>query len=81
MGGQDVLVSRAGWSGELGFEIYTRAETDALALWDHLVETGAAHGLEVQSLESLGIRRIEAGILDNGTDIDSTMTPFGAGRG
>ena len=81
MGGQKVLVSRTGWSGELGFEIYTRAETDALALWDHVVAAGAAHGLEVQSLESLGIRRIEAGILDNGTDIDPTVTPFGAGLG
>lgn len=81
MGGQDVLVSRTGWSGELGFEIYTRAETDAVALWDHVVVAGASHGLEVQSLESLGIRRIEAGILDNGTDIDPTMTPYAAGLG
>lgn len=81
MGGQDVLVSRTGWSGELGFEIYTLPDTDGLALWDHVLEAGQAQGLAVKSLECLGIRRIEAGILDNGTDTDPTMTPFGAGLG
>jgi aminomethyltransferase len=81
MGGQHVLVSRTGWSGELGFEIYTLPDTDGPALWDHVLEAGQAHGLAVKSLECLGIRRIEAGILDNGTDVDPTMTPFGAGLG
>ena len=81
MGGQEVLVSRTGWSGELGFEIYTLPGTDGPALWDHVLEAGRAHGLAVQSLESLGIRRIEAGILDNGTDMDTAMTPFEAGLG
>ncbi|MEI7760831.1 MAG: aminomethyltransferase family protein [Thermoleophilia bacterium] len=81
MGGQDVLVSRTGWSGELGFEIYTLPGTDGAALWDHVLAAGETHGLAVQSLESLGIRRIEAGILDNGTDMDSAMTPFAAGLG
>lgn len=37
--------------------------------------------LKVASLDSMGIRRIEAGILDYGTDIDRTMTPFQAGLG
>ena len=81
MGGQDVLVTRTGWSGELGFEIYTLPGTDGLALWDHVVAAGAAHGLRVQGLESLGIRRIEAGILDNGTDMDPSLTPYAAGLG
>ncbi len=81
IGGQDVLVSRTGWSGELGFEIYTLPGTDALAVWDRVVAVGAAHGLRVQGLESLGIRRIEAGILDNGTDMDPSLTPFAAGLG
>jgi aminomethyltransferase len=81
MGGQPVGVSRTGWSGELGFEIYTLPGVDGSALWDHIHMAGAAHGLAVQALESLGIRRIEAGILDNGTDMDPTMTPFAAGLG
>lgn len=81
MGGQEVLVTRTGWSGELGFEVYTEPGIDGGALWDHILQAGAAHGLGVQSLASLDIRRIEAGILDNGTDMGPSMTPFAAGLG
>jgi glycine cleavage system aminomethyltransferase T len=81
MGGQQVVVTRTGWSGELGFEVYTDREVDGPSLWDHLLAAGATHGLAVQGLGSLGIRRIEAGILDNGTDMDPTLTPWAAGLG
>ena len=81
MGGQEVIVSRTGWSGELGFEVYTLPGVDGSALWKHLVTTGQPHGLQVQSLGSLGIRRIEAGILDNGTDMTPDLTPYAAGLG
>lgn len=79
--GQDVVLSRTGWSGELGFEAYTLPGTDGAAVWDSLLAAGEPHGLAVEGLDSLGIRRIEAGILDNGTDIDPTLTPFEAGLG
>jgi aminomethyltransferase len=79
---QDVYVSRTGWTGELGFEIYAQGETtDCDRLWDHLMAVGARHGMIFGSLSSMEIRRIEAGILDNGTDFDLTMTPFEAGLG
>lgn len=81
MGGQPVLISRTGWSGELGFEIYTAEGVDAAALWDHLLDAGADHDLAVLSLEALGIRRIEAGILDNGSDMNPSLTPFDVGLG
>ncbi len=78
--GQDVYVSRTGWTGELGFEVYTKGEsTDCGRLWDHLMAVGRPHGMIVGSISSMAIRRIEAGILDNGTDFDLTMTPFEAG--
>ncbi len=80
-GGQECLVTRTGWTGEMGFEIYSNPQIDHLALWDHLLESGRPFGMGFGSLESMGIRRIEAGILDNGTDIDTTMTPFEAGLG
>ncbi len=80
-GGQDLLISRTGWTGELGFEIYTNDKTDGEALWCHVMAAGEATGLVSSALESMGIRRIEAGILDNGTDIDPSMTPFDAGLG
>lgn len=80
--GQEVYVSRTGWTGEIGYEIYTQGDaTDCGRLWDRLLETGGAHGMIVASLASMEIRRIEAGILDSGTDFDRTMTPFEAGLG
>ena len=80
LGGQNLYVSRTGFTGELGFEIYSDgARTDHLALWDHLMKVGAPYGMTFSSTRSLTIRRIEAGILGNLTDIDTTMTPFEAG--
>ena len=80
LGGQELYVSRTGFTGELGFEINSdSAQTDHLALWDHLMKVGTPHGMVFSSTRSLTIRRIEAVILGNLTDIDTTMTPFEAG--
>ena len=80
LGGQRLYVSRTGFTGELGYEIYCNGEaTDHLALWDHLMAAGEPHGMEFSSTRSMTIRRIEAGILGNMTDMDTTMTPFQAG--
>jgi glycine cleavage system aminomethyltransferase T len=82
LGGQDLLVTRTGWTGELGFEIYTQgADTDCDALWHHLMKHGEPHGMAFKTIDAMSIRRVEAGILDNGTDIDPSMTPFEAGLG
>jgi len=81
-GGQELLVSRTGWTGEMGIEIYSDgANTDHQALWEHLIAAGTPSGMAFSSAESMGIRRLEAGILDNGTDMDSSMTPYEAGIG
>jgi len=80
--GQRLYVSRTGWTGELGYEIYTDgANTDCRRLWDHLFKVGSPHGMVFGSLGAMGIRRIEAGILDNLSDFDMSMTPFQAGLG
>ena len=80
LGGQTLYVSRTGFTNELGYEIYSNgAQTDHLALWDHLMACGAPHGMEFSSTHALTIRRIEGGILGNGTDITPDMTPFEAG--
>ena len=82
LGGQELYVSRTGWTGELGFEIYSQgAKTDYRRLWDHLIEAGTPHGMVFSSAASMEPRRIEAGILDNGTDMDMSMTPYQAGLG
>jgi len=81
MGGQRFLISRTGWTGELGFEIYVPETADHGALWHHVMDTGAPWDLHFASMAPMDIRRIEAGILDNGVDMDTTMTPFAAGIG
>ena len=81
IGGQPVLITRTGWTGELGFEIYTRPGIDTDALWDHMTAAGASHGMLDIGLDAMDIRRIEAEILNNGSDMDRTMTPFEAGLG
>ena len=80
IGGQEVYVSRTGWTGELGYEIYTQgAATDGPSLWEHFVTSGRDHGMIIGAMQSMNIRRIEAGILDSGSDFDTSMTPFEAG--
>ena len=84
IGGQTLWVSRTGWTGEVGIEIYSNSgpePTDHDALWDHLFASGEQFGMEFSTSSSMGIRRIEAGILDNGSDIEPDLTPFSAGLG
>ena len=77
MGGQPVLISRTGWTAELGFEVYNMdPNVDGNALWSHLLEAGAPHGMEVLSTYSMNPRRIEAGIMNYGTDMGWDTTPF-----
>ena len=82
--GQRLWVSRTGWTGEAGIEIYCNSgpePTDHDALWDGLLACGAPFGMEFSSSSSMGLRRIEAGILDNGSDIEPGLTPYAAGLG
>ncbi len=86
--GQRLYVSRTGWTGELGYEIYSvgtntsiDTPTDHHKLFHDVMEAGKPHGIAYGSMASMEIRRIEAGILDNITDFDHTMTPFEAGLG
>lgn len=88
IGGQRLYASRTGWTGELGYEIYTVeqpssifAKTDHRLLWDKLMDTGKLHGMVYGSMASMETRRLEAGILDNITDFDVSMNPFQAGLG
>lgn len=83
-GGQPVIISRTGWTGEVGFEWYTlpeEAPVDGEALWNHVLKAGAPHGLSICGLDSMDIRRIESGILNNVSDMDETMNPYQAGLG
>ena len=82
LGGQQLYISRSGFTNELGFEIYSDGfTTDHLALWDHLMDCGKQFGMELSATRAMTIRRIEAGIFGNLTDIDTTINPFEAGLG
>ena len=82
IGGRRLYISRTGWTSELGFEFYTDGDnTDCPKLFADIMAAGEAHGLIFGSISSMEIRRIEAGILDNLTDFDASMSPFAAGLG
>jgi glycine cleavage system aminomethyltransferase T len=78
--GMDVVVSRTGFTAELGYEIYLRnASRDGVRLWNTVWEAGRPHDLRV--IGPCHIRRIEAGILSWGNDITYDTNPFEVGYG
>ena len=73
-------VTRTGYTGEDGFEIYV--ESDAAAqLWDVLMEAGAAHGLVPAGLGARDTLRLEAGLRLYGQDMDDHTDPYSCGLG
>jgi glycine cleavage system aminomethyltransferase T len=73
--GMDLIVSRTGYTSELGFEIYTRnAKREAEQLWDAVLQAGEPHGLAV--IGPCHIRRIEGGILAFGADMWFDTNPY-----
>ena len=78
--GRRALVSRTGYTGEDGFELYVRAE-DAAPVWDALLEAGARLGLLPAGLGARDTLRLEAGLLLHGNDMDKTVTPLEVGLG
>lgn len=79
--GQEIIVTRTGYTNELGWEFYTESHHDADAIWQHLKRVGEPFGLEIFGLDAMNIRRIEAGILNAGSDFDLTTTPYDVGLG
>ena len=66
--GMPVVVSRTGYTGEVGYEIYLRnASHHGMRFWDTVLEAGKPHNLAV--IGPSQIRRVEAGILSYGSDI------------
>ncbi len=74
------LVSRTGYTGEDGFEIYVRAPR-ALELWDRVFEAGKEFGIRPIGLGARDTLRLEMGYCLYGNDIDETTHPLEAGLG
>jgi aminomethyltransferase len=62
IGKTPVTVSRTGFTGDLGYELFVAAK-DALKLWDHLFGAGAIHGIRAIGYTALNRARIEAGFI------------------
>ena len=60
--GIPVSVSRTGYTGDLGFEVWVAAD-EAIALWDALVDAGTPYGLQPAGMLALDVARIEAGLM------------------
>ncbi len=60
--GRPVMVSRTGFTGDLGYELWMRPE-HALGLWDDLMEVGQSRGIRPIGSQALNMARIEAGFL------------------
>lgn len=79
--GQPVVVSRTGFTSELGWEIYLGEGIDTAAVGERIMEAGEAYGIHTTPAAVTNARRIEGGLLFAGTDFDETVTPFEAGMG
>jgi aminomethyltransferase len=75
--GADCIVSRTGYTGEDGFEIYGPAEA-GLSLWSALIDAGAPHGIAPIGLGARDTLRLEAKMALYGNDIDDSTTAYEA---
>ena len=78
--GVPIVVSRTGYTGELGYEIFCHPK-HAGAVFDAVWEAGQGHGLAPMGLEALDMVRIEAGLIFAGYDFSDQTDPFEAGIG
>ncbi|HSL00493.1 MAG TPA: aminomethyltransferase family protein, partial [Rubrobacteraceae bacterium] len=78
IGDVELLISRSGYTGELGYELYTAAD-EAGPLWEHLLERGRESDLKPYGVEAMQSLRIEKGYPLYGPDISEEHTPFHVG--
>lgn len=74
----ELLISRSGYTGELGYELFTPAE-EAGALWEFLLQHGREFGLKPYGLAAMQSLRIEKAFPLYGNDINENYTPFHVG--
>ena len=77
LNGIPLIVSRTGWSSELGYELYLQDGTRGSELWEEIMKAGAPFNLKPGHTSS--IRRIEGGMLSYHADMDINTNPFELG--
>jgi len=75
--GIPLIVSRTGWSSELGYELFLRDSSKGDLLWEKIMASGKAYGLKPGHTSS--IRRIEGGMLSYHADMDIHTNPYELG--
>jgi aminomethyltransferase len=83
IGGYDgipVIVSRTGYTGELGYEVFCHPN-DGPAVWDAIMKAGKPHKIKPFGFDALDMVRIEAGLVFGGHDFCSNTDPLEAGIG
>lgn len=78
--GIPALISRSGYTGELGYELYVGAES-AVELWDIIMGEGTKYGLLPYGIAALQMLRIEKKYLLYGPDLNTETNPIEAGLG
>ena len=79
--GEKVVISRSGFSNELGWEIYFRPENNIPKLGDLILEEGSKMGMIITATPVFRCRRIEAGLLSAGQDFTNKTDPYSVGLG
>ena len=72
--GIPVVISRTGWTGEVGYEVYLRDPSRGADLWDRVFEAGREFA--IRPVAPVEARRIEAGIFNYGSDMTIDNNPF-----
>jgi aminomethyltransferase len=72
--GMPVVVTRTGWTGEVGYELYLRDGSRGLEFWDRIMEAGKPY--DIRPTGPSDIRRVEAGILNYGADMTLADNPY-----
>ena len=80
LNGIPLMISRTGYTGELGFEIWCHP-SDAPKVWDVVMDSGKDDGLIPAGFGALDLLRIEAGLILFGNEFDGQVDPFEAGVG
>jgi aminomethyltransferase len=78
--GPEALISRTGYSGELGYEVWCHPD-DGPAVWDVIWAAGQDDGIGVLGLNALDVVRVEAGLIFKGYEYEGAEDPFEAGIG
>jgi aminomethyltransferase len=74
----EIIISRTGYTGELGYELYTPSD-EAQVLWDTVIKTGQDFGLKPYGIAAMQTLRLEKGYILYGNDVNETFTPLHAG--